>query len=416
MRFAKPSGERNRAANSVQSFLTRPISGLAHIFIVNYLSFMGQSAGTKGDFLFIAGTRPEAVKLAPVVHALRRTGHNARLLATGQHRDLLHRALADFDLTADIDLDIMRTAQSPAAVVGTLVPAVAELCARTAPVAVIVQGDTASAFAGAQAAAYARAPLAHVEAGLRSHAVDPFPEEMHRRAIAQLADVHFAPSAAAAAELAHEGIAADAIRVTGNTGIDALLWTAARLDADAALARQAGASLADLHAARQRPLLLATVHRRENHRHLPAIVAALRELAATADIAIPVHPHPLVSDAMSGLAATPGIALLPPLAYPSFVLLLRRATLVLTDSGGVQEEAPALGVPVLVLRDGTERPEPLASGNARLVGTDPAQIVSAVRALLACPASLAGMKEPAWPYGQGQASPLIAAELVRRYA
>lgn len=381
---------------------------------------MGMGAIEKGHFLFIVGTRPEAVKLAPVVHALRGAGASVLLLATGQHRELLHGALADFGLAADLDLDVMLAARSPAAVVGALVPAVADVCARAGPAAVIVQGDTSSAFAGAQAAAYARAPLAHVEAGLRSHGRDPFPEEMHRRAIAQIADVHFAPTPAAAAELAHEGIATDAIRVTGNTGIDALLWTAARLDTDAVLAGRAAVALAELGPAAgapgRRPLLVATVHRRENHPHLPGIVAALRRLAARADIAIPVHPHPVVADAFSALADLPGVALLPPLRYPAFVMLLRKATLVLTDSGGVQEEAPALGTPVLVLRDGTERPEGVACGNARLVGTATDAIVAAALALLDDQRQLGRMAEPAWPYGQGQAAPLIAAELVRRYA
>ncbi len=374
---------------------------------------MAKAGAPGGDFLFVAGTRPEAVKLAPVIQAMQARGHGTILVATGQHRELLHEALAGFGLDADIDLAVMMPGQSPADVVGALVPAIERQCRLARPCAAIVQGDTASAFAGAQAAVYAGTPVAHVEAGLRSGRRDPFPEEMHRKAIAQLADLHFAPTIGAHDALRREGVAADAICVTGNSGIDALHAVCARIAADAglrcALAHRFGAIDPT------RPLIVATVHRRENHARLPGIVAALAGLAAQAEIAIPVHPHPAVAAAMASLAGTPGVHLLPPLDYPAFVWLLQRATLALTDSGGVQEEAPALGVPVLVVRDVTERREGVDSGNARLIGTDATAIVAAVHTLLDDAAGLARMREPALPYGTGNASAMIADELIKRF-
>ncbi len=374
---------------------------------------MAKKGAPEGGFLFVAGTRPEAVKLAPVIHALRGRDCRTLVVATGQHRELLHEALAGFGIVADVDLAIMRQAQTPAAVVGALVPALERQCRDHRPAAAIVQGDTASAFAGAQAAAYAGTPVAHVEAGLRSGHRDPFPEELHRKAIGQLADLHFAPTAGARDALLREGIADAAIHITGNTGIDALHWVRDRLDRDEAMAARLALRFAAISP--RRPLILATVHRRENHDRLPAIVEVLAALAARAEIAIPVHPHPVVTAAMAGLADIPGVHLLPPLDYPAFVWLLRRATLALTDSGGIQEEAPALGVPVLVLRRVTERPEGLASGNARLVGTDRDAVIAAVTALLDDAGGLARMAEPALPYGAGDAAARIAAELVRRF-
>lgn len=366
-------------------------------------------------FLFVAGTRPEALKLAPVILALRARGRPAYLVATGQHRELFHEALAGFGLVADHDLDIMQRVQTPAGVVGALVPALATLCERLRPAAVIVQGDTATAFAGAQAAVYARRPLVHVEAGLRSGNSEPFPEEMHRRAIGQLADLHFAPTVAARIALLNEGIAADTIHVTGNTGIDALRLVEARLASDAVL----GAGLARRFAGIDfgRPVIVATVHRRENHgARLAQVLAALAELAGEAEIVVPVHPHPAVSGPVHAiLGGRAGVHLLPPLDYAAFIWLLQRATLALTDSGGVQEEGPALGVPVLVLRDVTERREGLESGNARLMGTDSGEIIEVVRALLADRHSMRRMSEAALPYGAGNASGQIVDVMLQRF-
>jgi UDP-N-acetylglucosamine 2-epimerase (non-hydrolysing) len=376
---------------------------------------MAVGAPSVDAFLVVVGTRPEALKLAPVIRELARRGHRIVLAATGQHRELLANALSDFGLVPDLDLDIMRDDQSPADVVGQLVPALTRYFVQTRPAAIIVQGDTASALAGAQAASYARLPLAHVEAGLRSGDNEPVPEEIHRRLIAQMAQLHFAPTAAAGAALRAEGIAAHSIHVTGNTGIDALRMMQARLRRDPALVATLAARFAAID--RSRPLILMTVHRRENHgRRMSSVLAAAVELAEDAEIVMPLHPSPNVrGPTESALAGRRGIHLLPPLEYPAFVWLMGLATLALTDSGGVQEEAPAIGLPVLVLRDVTERQEGIASGNAKLVGTDTRHIVAAARELLDSPAALQRMSEAAMPYGSGDASRQIADVLEARF-
>jgi UDP-N-acetylglucosamine 2-epimerase (non-hydrolysing) len=360
--------------------------------------------------LFIAGTRPEAVKLAPVVLAVRARGGAAMLVATGQHRDLFGEALAGFGLVADHDLGVMAT--SPEAQVAALVPVLADLIRQQQPGMVVVQGDTSSTLAGALAARYAGAALAHVEAGLRTGTLDPHPEEMHRKLIAQLSDLHFAPTESAAAALAAEGVRTG-VHVTGNTGIDALLMMAGRLERDAGLADAAAAPFAGVSGAR--PWLLATIHRRENRgRRLAAVLSALDELADDADVLLPVHPSPAISGPVRArLAGRPGVHLLPPLPYASFVALMLRSRLVLTDSGGVQEEAPALGLPCLVLRDGSERPEGLDSGNAMLVGTERAAIVAAALAVLHDSSVRARMAVPAMPYGDGNAARAISDVLLR---
>lgn len=357
-------------------------------------------------YAIVAGTRPEAIKLAPLVLALRSAGAPVWLIATGQHGNLFDVALGAFGLVANEDLAVMHDGQTPAEVVARLLPRLVDRLAQHRPAAVIVQGDTASAFAGAQAAAYCRLPLVHVEAGLRTHDAEPFPEEMHRRVIAQLADVHCAPTLTAAAALRREGIADTAIHITGNTGIDALLWMARRL-----AERGPPPELPMFDPAQ--PLIVATIHRRENHDRIAAIAAALTMLADDAEILLPVHPHPAIQGPLrAALAGRRGIHLVEPLPYPAFVAALTRANLVLTDSGGIQEEAPALGLPVLVLRDVTERPEGIAAGNARLVGHEPAAIVAAARAILS---GLSGVVEAALPYGAGNAATSIATLLCRAY-
>lgn len=366
----------------------------------------------------VVGTRPEAVKLAPIVLALR--GHPRLvplLVSTGQHREMVGEALADFGLAPDSDLALMQTAQRPVDLLAAALPLLADLYEARRPAAVVVQGDTISALAAAQAAALTGTPLVHVEAGLRSGDVAaPFPEEHNRRLIAQLADLHFAPTPAARDHLLREGVDGEAIEVSGNTGIDALRFVERAIDANVATRKRVQAALPRLDPAR--PLLVVTAHRRENHgAPLARIVVALAELAVNerVEIVLPVHPHPAVVAASAPLAAIPNIHLVPPMPYPAFIALLRRASMVLTDSGGVQEEAPALGVPALVLRDVTERDEGLASGNARLVGTETAAIVAATRALLGDRKLLARMSEPALPYGSGHAAPLIVATLDRLF-
>ena len=310
----------------------------------------------------------------------------------------------------------MRTGQRPEDVVGAALPRLAAAITRIRAAAVVVQGDTASAFAGAVAGQYAQVPVAHVEAGLRTYSADPFPEEFHRRVIAQAAQWHFAPTAAAVAALAREGIAAHAVHLVGNSGIDALLHAAARLAADAALCARSDAVLPPADPAR--PLLLATVHRRENHGpRLASIADALKILAARAQVVVPVHPSPAVQAALTArLAGIANVHLLPPLGYLPFVRLLSRARLVLTDSGGVQEEAPALGVPVLVMRACSERPEGIAAGGALLVGTATATIVRAALRLLDDDVAHAKMAQVRLPYGDGRAGERIAAVLAAAVA
>jgi UDP-N-acetylglucosamine 2-epimerase (non-hydrolysing) len=354
--------------------------------------------------MFIAGTRPEAVKLAPLLLDLQTRGHCPLLAATGQHREMFDEALAGFGLRADHDLGVM--AASPDTVVGRLVPALADVVRETRPAWVVVQGDTSSTLAGALAARYAGARLAHVEAGLRTGTHDPHPEEMHRKLVVQMAQLHLAPTAAAAAALAAEGVC-DGVHVTGNSGIDALLLMKARLAGDVALAGAAVAPLAGIP--RGRPWVLATIHRRENQGHvLGGLLDALAELAGEAEIILPVHPSPAVSGPLrAALGGHPSVHLLPPLPYAGFVALMGQCRLVLTDSGGVQEEAPAIGLPCLVLRDTTERREGLFSGNAALVGRDPAVIVAAAQRVLADYALRATMAEPSLPYGSGGAARAI---------
>ncbi len=372
----------------------------------------GMAAATGGT-MCVLGTRPEAIKLAPVVAALAARGQAVTLLSTGQHRDLARIALADFDLAADLDLDLMQPGQTPAGFIAAALPALGEAINRLRPACVVVQGDTASTLAGALAATYARLPVAHVEAGLRSGSTDPFPEDMHRRLVAQLAQRHFAPTASAAAALAREGVAAATVAVTGNTGIDALHLADARLTADAGLRAQVAAALPPPSG---RPLVLVTAHRRENHAHMAAIAGAVATLARTREVEVVValHPNPaagaVLAAALSGLA---GVTLVPPLGYLAFVTLLKAARLILTDSGGVQEEAPAFGTPVLVLRDTTERPEGVAAGAARLVGTDAATIVAAATRLIDDDSAHAAMAAVALPYGDGQAAARIAGDLER---
>jgi UDP-N-acetylglucosamine 2-epimerase (non-hydrolysing) len=373
--------------------------------------------GTIARILFVAGTRPEAVKLAPLILDLQARGQAPLLVATGQHPAMFGEALAGFGLAADHDLGVV--AATPDATVGRLLPLLADLIRAEQPGMVVVQGDTSSTLAGALAARYAGVPVAHVEAGLRTGGHDPHPEELHRKLVAQMAALHFAPTEAAAAALRAEGVR-EGIYVTGNSGIDALLLMQARLAADPALAAAANRPFAGIPM--NRPWLLATVHRRENQgRRLEAVLAALAELAGDAEIIIPVHPGSAISGPVRAkLGGLAHVHLLPPLAYASFVALMGRAALVLTDSGGVQEEAPALGLPCLVLRDVTERPEGVTSGNAMLVGCETAAIVAAARAVLGDAGLRARMAVPALPYGSGGSAQKIAdvinSELLRQVA
>ncbi|MEZ6037804.1 MAG: UDP-N-acetylglucosamine 2-epimerase (non-hydrolyzing) [Planctomycetota bacterium] len=351
--------------------------------------------------LIVIGTRPEAIKMAPVVHALRDAGQaEVRVVVTAQHRELLDDQLTFFGIAPDRDLDAMRQGQDLTALTATLLRGLDEALVAERPALVLAQGDTTTVLATAIACFHRRIPFGHVEAGLRTgDLAAPFPEEMNRALADRVATLRFAPTEAAAAQLRGESITGHVL-VTGNTVIDALLWTRARSGAESA-------------ATSGKRRLLVTVHRRESFgAPLASICAAVRQLADRGDVEVllPVHPNPEVQRVVTAaLGAHPAIRLEPPLGYQQMVDALAACHLVLTDSGGLQEEAPALGKPVLVLRDTTERPEGVAAGVARLVGTDPASIVAAATRLLDDPDAHAAMARVANPYGDGRAAPRIAA-------
>ncbi|MET3436715.1 UDP-N-acetylglucosamine 2-epimerase (non-hydrolyzing) [Sphingomonas sp. 1185] len=365
----------------------------------------------RAPILVVFGTRPEAIKLFPVIRALSlATGRPVRTCVTAQHRGMLDQVLAIAGLTPDHDLDLMEPGQSLDRLTARLLTGLGEVMDREAPAMVVVQGDTATAMAGALAAYYRKVPVAHVEAGLRSGDIyQPWPEEVNRRMIAPIAALHFAPTETAAAALRAEGIAADRVHVTGNSVIDALHWTRSRIAADPALAADLDPVLARMAGRR---IVLVTTHRRENFGDgMAAIARALRRIAARADVGIlfPVHPNPQVASVMDReLGDHPGIARIAPLDYPHFVRALDAAHIVLTDSGGVQEEAPALGKPVLVMRETTERPEGVTAGTARLVGTDEDRIVAELFALLDQPDRYAAMARAHNPFGDGDSADRIS--------
>ncbi len=361
--------------------------------------------------LCVFGTRPEAIKLFPVVRALRAVpGLTVVTCVTAQHRGLLDQVLAIAGLVPDIDLDLMEPGQSLDRLTARLLTSLGEVMDREQPGRVIVQGDTATAMVGALAAYYRKIPVSHVEAGLRSGDIyQPFPEEVNRRIVAPIADQHFAPTQTAADALLRENVAPGLIHVTGNTVIDALHATLAAIEADPSLASGLDAIAARFAGKR---IILVTTHRRENFGGgMENIARAIARIAARDDVAVifPVHPNPNVVSVMDAiLGAKPNIARIDPLDYPHFVRALGMSHIVLTDSGGVQEEAPALGKPVLVMRETTERPEGVAAGTARLIGTDEARIVSEIFTLLDDNAAHQAMARAHNPFGDGNASARIA--------
>jgi UDP-N-acetylglucosamine 2-epimerase (non-hydrolysing) len=361
--------------------------------------------------LVIFGTRPEAIKLFPVIAAFKAAARvEVRTCVTAQHRGLLDQVLAIADLRPDIDLDLMEPGQSLDRLTARLLTGLGEVMDAERPDMVMVQGDTATAMAGALAAYYRKVPVAHVEAGLRSGDIyHPWPEEVNRRIVAPIAALHFAPTQIAAEALRRETVAPETIHVMGNTVIDALHWTRARVNADPTLA----AGLDGIaERTRGRRLLLVTTHRRENFGDgMAAIARAIGRIAARDDVAVlfPMHPNPNVASAMDEwLGDRPNVARIEPLDYPHFVRALDLAHLVLTDSGGVQEEAPALGKPVLVMRETTERPEGVTAGTSRLVGTAEDRIVSEVFTLLDDKAAYSAMAHSHNPFGDGHAAGRIA--------
>lgn len=354
------------------------------------------------NVLCVVGTRPEAIKMAPIVHALRRwRGISVRLLLTGQHRDLLDQALASFGLRGDLDLDLMRPNQSLSGLAARILEAIDPVLAEAPPGMVLAQGDTTSVMAAAIACFHRRIPFGHVEAGLRTGDLQhPFPEEFNRIVAGRVATLNFAPTEGARRALLREGISPESIHVTGNTVIDALLNVASRAPQITGLPRN-------------RRLILMTMHRRESFGP-PAeqVLAAVRGLcAAFPDVHVlyPVHPNPNIRDlAHTILGGHPQVTLTEPLNYPSLVAAMQQCTLVLTDSGGLQEEAPALGKPVLVLREVTERPEAVELGVAKLVGTAPDRIFAEVSTLLTDAHAYAAMAKGVSPYGDGKAAERIA--------
>lgn len=348
--------------------------------------------------MLVIGTRPEAVKMAPLAHALAATPWaDLKVLATAQHRAMLDSILAFFEVPVHVDLDLMQPSQSLAGLMGRMLPAVDQVLAEQRPALVVAQGDTSTVLAAALAAFYRKIPFAHVEAGLRTGQLDsPFPEEMNRVVTSRLAALHFAPTTTARDHLLSEGIAGDRVHMTGNTVIDALLWAAARRDGSR------------WQPAAGRRLVLVTAHRRENFgAPLRSICAALERLAARGDVDIlyPVHPNPEVAQVVKTLLGhVKHVRLVEPLDYPDFVAAMQASHLILSDSGGVQEEAPSLGKPVLVLRESTERPEGIVAGTARLVGAVEQDIVAAATELLDDDRAYRLMAKAKNPYGDGQAA------------
>ena len=370
--------------------------------------------------LSVFGTRPEAIKMAPVIRALEDAGLEAPVCVTGQHREMLDQALRLFGIRPAVDLGLMRPGQGPDAVTAAVVTGLAPVLGKLAPDCLLVHGDTATTLGAALAGFYGRVPVAHVEAGLRTHDMNaPWPEEMNRRVTGMLARIHFAPTNQAAANLEAEGVARRTIQVTGNTAVDSLLWVRRHV-----LGRP-GVDLAMTAAfpwtKSGRRMILVTGHRRENlGAGLAGLAEALRRLAARGDVEIvwPVHPNPAVRAAVRGLSGeqpSSHVHLIAPQDYAPFAWLMGRAHLILTDSGGIQEEAPALGTPVLVTRDATERPEAVAAGTAQLVGTDPDRIVAAVTHLLDDEDAHGAMAFAANPFGDGRAAEAIAARLASMF-
>lgn len=358
--------------------------------------------------LAVVGTRPEGIKMAPVIRALCDTGWaQVRVMTTAQHRELLDEVFEVFDIQPNLDLDLMRANQSLAGLTGRLAHKIDEVLEAERPDMVLAQGDTTTVMVAALCCFYRRIPFGHVEAGLRTHdRASPFPEEMNRVFAGYLSDLHFAPTAAARDNLLREGIDPGSIHVTGNTVIDALMY-------------QVGRSLdIPLPLADGLRTLLVTAHRRENFgeplRQACRAIRTLVDRFPDMQVLFPVHPNPnvrLQTDAI--LAGHPRINLCEPLGYGAFIAAMQRADLILTDSGGVQEEAPALAKPVLVLRKETERPEAIDAGVVKLVGTDEQAIISEVSRLWTDAQAYREMAKGVSPYGDGHAAARIV-DLVRR--
>lgn len=366
----------------------------------------------------VFGTRPEAIKMFPVINALHaHSDIDVRVCVTAQHREMLDQVLEIARIAPDVDLDVMTPNQTLDALLARLVTGLGESFDAEKPDRILVHGDTLTTMAATLAAYFRKIPVGHVEAGLRSGNIyHPWPEEVNRKVAGAVADLHFAPTETAAAALRAENVPADRIHVTGNTVIDALLATRARIDEEPALAEGLDPLLARFAGRR---IVAVTSHRRENFGDgMRAIADAIAAIAARPDVAVifPVHPNPHVRSCMEPILGNlSNVALIDPLDYPHFVRLLGASTLVLTDSGGVQEEAPALGKPVLVMRETTERPEGIEAGTARLVGTDKNRIVSEIFSLLDDEGAYDAMARAHNPFGDGRAAERIAEIIARAH-
>lgn len=364
--------------------------------------------------LVLFGTRPEAIKMAPVVHALKAVeAIDTRVCVSGQHRELLTPSLQLFQIEPDFDLDVMRPDQSLAGLTARILSALDSVLSDWQPDLLLVHGDTTTAFIGAICGFYQHVPVAHVEAGLRTgNMQSPWPEEFNRKLIAQVAAFNFAPTVRCRNNLIEEGVSTDSIFVTGNTVIDALIQVRDQVNSKQqrqnALKNQF--DFLDLN----KRLILVTGHRRENYgKGFEAICDALRQLANryrdSAQFVYPVHLNPNVKDVVENrLGDINNLFMVEPVGYSEFVYLMARSYLILTDSGGIQEEAPAFGKPVLVMRDNTERPEAVEAGTAKLVGTNAAAIVSETVSLMEQPLAYDAMARSQSPFGDGTAAPRIA--------
>jgi len=364
----------------------------------------------------VFGTRPEAVKMAPVVAELRKHPQiESKVLVTAQHRDMLDQVLEIFDITPDYDLDVMQDNQTPTDVAAEVLKNIQPILRDEEPDWILVQGDTTTVLAAALAAFYNRVKVGHVEAGLRTYdRLNPFPEEINRVLADQLSDLHFAPTETAKQALLKEAIPVERIHVTGNTVIDALKVIVSRPNGDGDVPPEAKRQR--LYPADKR-LVLVTAHRRENFgQPFASMLTGLKRLADRDDVHLlyPVHPNPNVrGPAYEVLGNHPHVTLSPPMDYLAFAHLMAKAYLILTDSGGIQEEAPGLGVPVLVMRAVTERPEALQAGTAKLVGTETEAIYTEAAKLLDDPAAHAAMARAVNPFGDGHAAERIVSILLQ---
>lgn len=370
--------------------------------------------------MLVFGTRPEAIKMAPLVKAFQAASNSFRTLVcvTGQHREMLDQVLHIFDIQPDYDLNIMKQGQDLYDVTSRVLLGLREVLKEVRPDIVLVHGDTTTSTAAALAAFYAQIPVGHVEAGLRTHNIySPWPEEMNRQLTGRIATWHFAPTPLSRQNLLAENVAEAQITVTGNTVIDALYWVVDKIKHDASLSQQLDAELqrAGYDVERLsggRKLVLITGHRRENFGdgfiHMCTAIKDLTQRYPQVDFVYPMHLNPNVRKPIhevfgQDLTGLGNMFFIEPLEYLSFVHLMEKSHIVLTDSGGIQEEAPGLGKPVLVMRDTTERPEALTAGTVKLVGTDYDKIVSAVSTLLDDEAAYQAMSRAVNPYGDGKA-------------